>query len=97
MSYYCHQRKIPFVITSAISNALEDKALNRTSKTHIEGRAADISLQGWSSTDRELFTSFFNGKYNTDYGAISASSGKKNLIYHHDSGHGAHLHIQVRR
>lgn len=95
MASWCRDRKLPFVITSARTTVEEDKALSRTSKTHREGRAIDVSVRGWSSQDINDFSSYFNKLYR-DVAAITKARVPR-LVVWHNNGNGEHLHIQIRR
>jgi hypothetical protein len=98
MSGYCKKHKLPLVATSIIRSHSENQALGAVSKTHVEGRAVDLSVKGWETSDIEMFVKFWNGHhYNKDYGAISSLTKQPNLVVYHNSGHGDHLHIPVRR
>lgn len=98
MSGWCKQNKVPFVITSMIRSRAENVAAGAKSMTHVEGRAADISIRGWSETDIDLFKAFWtNHDFNKNYGAISSSSMKAKLIYVHGEHENRHIHVQVRR
>lgn len=96
MAQYCASYGYQFMITDLLSEELEDKKLKRVSKSHQEGRAADIRVRGWPLEFREKFEKHFEVKYK-NWAAISASSGLRNLIVIHDNGNGIHCHIQVSR
>jgi|OpeIllAssembly_1097287.scaffolds.fasta_scaffold137963_2 hypothetical protein len=86
-----------FVITDLLSEKLEDEKLKRVSKSHQEGRAADIRVRDWPKDFRKLFEEYFEKRY-SHIAAISKKSGKPNLIEIHDNGIGGiHCHIQVRK
>jgi hypothetical protein len=85
-----------FVITDLLSEKLEDEKLKRVSKSHQEGRAADIRVRDWPKDLRKLFEEYFEKRY-SHIAAISKKSGTSNLIEIHDNGNGIHCHIQVRK
>lgn len=91
-----HVKKLKFVITDLLSEELEDKKLSRVSKSHQEGRAADIRVRDWPLSIRKEFEDYFELKYKK-WAAISASTNKRNLIVIHDNGNGIHCHIQVSK
>lgn len=96
MALYCQRQDQPFVITDILSDADEDKKLKRVSKSHQEGRAADIRTRDWSQEFREKFIEHFSKLYER-YAAISKETGKPRLILYHDNGIGGiHCHAQVR-
>lgn len=96
MALYCQRQGQPFVITDLLSDAIEDKKLNRVSSSHLEGRAADIRTVNWSKEFREKFTNYFSKLYEKN-AAISKETGNPRLILYHNSGAGNHIHIQVRK
>jgi hypothetical protein len=63
------------LFTSIIREGIKGVSI---SKTHIEGRAFDISVKGW--TDKDIFDLVFwiNGIFNI--GAISQSNGMENEV-----------------
>lgn len=85
-----------FIITDLLSEKLEDEKLKRVSKSHQEGRAADIRVRDWPKDFRKLFEEYFEKRY-SHIAAISKKSGTPNLIEIHDNGNGIHCHIQVRK
>lgn len=94
MAHWCEIRNLPFVITSTVSTHDEDKKLKRRSKTHVSGRAFDMSLRDWSEKDINLFRTEYNKRY-SNIASISTYTGQPTLIVRHNSGHGDHLHIQI--
>lgn len=96
---------INFVLSFAFSRGLEVNitSLNRLnndgmsmSRTHQTGRAADISVKNWTKKDIVDLIILAEKKMN-HIGAISMSDKKVRPIVYHDSGHGWHLHLQVKR
>lgn len=96
MHSWCATENVPFLITCTVSTPEEDILLERTSKTHVEGRAADLSRQSWPQDKIDKFQLVFNEKYK-DVAAISAETGKPLLILQHNNGNGFHFHVQIRR
>jgi len=85
-----------FIITDLLSEEAEDKALKRVSRSHVDGRAADIRVIHWPQEFRNKFEQYFETKY-YKYAAISSSTGKPNLILIHDNKIGGlHCHVQIK-
>lgn len=95
MSLYCHVNCLPFKITSLIRSEEQELAVKARSRTHKEGRAADISLDNWTQEQAKGFEVYFSRKYE-DFAAISKTTQEPRLIYIHNNGHGKHAHVQVR-
>jgi hypothetical protein len=93
--HWARVRGLPASITETVTTAAEDKALNRVSDSHAEGRAFDMSTRGWDEESIAKFTEEFSKRY----GAIAAfgKSGNPALIVRHDSGRGDHFHIQIAK
>ena len=92
-SLHCHQNNLPLVITSIKSDAIKVK---RVSKSHLDGRALDISIKGWDKDDIDKFVAKMNIQYR-HLAAISASDFKPRAAVYHDAGAGDHIHLQTRR
>lgn len=88
-------QRLPTVITETFTTLDEDLALKRTSSTHREGRAFDMSTAGWPKASIDQFIEIFSKKY-SGLAALGAS-GQPVLILHHDSGFGDHFHVQIAR
>lgn len=84
------------IITDTVSTLKEDFAIGRKSQTHREGRAFDIRTQGWGKGLIKEFQETFNRLYGKN-GAISKVTNQPNLILHHDTGSGPHMHVQLNR
>jgi hypothetical protein len=95
MRSWCLRLDVPFLITETKTTLEEDKALSRVSSTHREGRAFDMSCKGWDGVKITEFISTF-GEWFRNEAAIS-KSGMPTLVVHHNSGHGTHFHVQVRK
>lgn len=89
---YCKEYNLPLTITSIKSDRESVKAI---SNTHSEGRAFDVSVKGWTSHHIHRFV-YLTNKYYSDIGAISFTDLKPRAAIYHDSGYGAHLHLQVK-
>lgn len=92
----CSEHGVTPVITSVIRTPEENAAVGAVSKTHIEGRAIDISIRGWDKDFIKQVETEINFLF-SNVGAISASTGKPRPIVVHDVGFGAHIHVQTRR
>lgn len=84
------------VVTESVTTLVEDARLGRKSITHREGRAGDIRTLGWSKELIAKFQNHFNLKYGK-LGALSPTTMEPSLIVYHDSGHGAHMHVQLNK
>lgn len=93
MCIWCEQKQLRFVISDAVSDLKEDTELNRTSKTHREGRAFDLSMRDWDRDTKLEFKRIFSAKYR--HLAALDAQGNENLIVMHDAGTGDHAHVQV--
>lgn len=87
--------KVTPIITETKTTAKIDKALGRVSVSHQEGRAFD--LRTWNLTDGDLRA--IHEFLTASFGHIGAWTrvGTRQLIVHHDSGHGDHFHVQIDR
>lgn len=90
-SAYCASYDLPFIITSI----LEEKDVKRVSTTHEDGRAFDISVQGWSADNIVNFVKFMNHNFKS-IAAISSQTGNRVAVLYHDSGYGVHVHCQTK-
>jgi hypothetical protein len=86
--------ELPFVITETVTTAQEDAKLGRTSASHRECRAFDLSSRDWKHDQIVEFVKHFNFKY-SDIAAISKFAPVATLVVYHDSGHGPHFHVQI--
>jgi uncharacterized protein YcbK (DUF882 family) len=97
MSEYFEEHGKPFLITSGIRNEAENRGVGAKSKTHCDGRAADVRVHGIDVFWIDDMVSHFLKKFG-HYGAISSKTGKPRLIvWKTDENHMDHLHIQVSR
>jgi hypothetical protein len=96
MASFFNANGYDFVITDVLSEVQEDKKLKRISSSHREGRAVDVRVHGISKDFLKVFEEKFEKIYHNE-AAVSLKTGQPNLILYHNSGHGDHLHIQVRR
>jgi hypothetical protein len=95
MACWVNDRGYAFIVTDLMSEDFEDSVLRRVSKSHQEGRAADIRVRDWPIGFRKEFEDYFERKYES-IAAISKHTGLPNLIITHDNGNGIHCHIQLR-
>lgn len=95
MHSYCLRRSLPFVVTSTVSTIEEDERIGRISATHREGRAVDISIQGWTTDEIDDFMLHFQKKY-WEF-AAKKPDGERVLIPPVNHGSAPHIHVQVSR
>ncbi len=94
MIEWCNKNSVPFVVTRALSENIEDVS---KSNTHPEGRAVDVSVKGWTADKIYEFEAYWNAHgFCKSYGAVSAKDGVARLVVYH-SGVGFHLHLQVKK
>jgi hypothetical protein len=96
MGYFCKARGHDFVVTATLSTLEEDQKLGRKSASHREGRAADVRTRDWPESFLKTFIEEFQGKFG-DYGAVSASDGKRRFIVNKSKQPQPHLHLQLGR
>lgn len=98
VAFFCSKRGLPLVFTSIIREGIKGVSI---SKTHIEGRAFDISVKGWTHKDIVDLVSWVNSIFNI--GAVSLSNGMENEVIYEpreywengDLKKEAHLHFQT--
>ena len=90
---WCEDRKIPYLITETVTTLDEDRNLKRTSRTHREGRAWDISVRGWLELAIEEFMREFSKRFE-HVAAVGGKTGKPELIVRH-VGSADHMHVQI--
>lgn len=95
MAKFCDDHGVKFILTDIMSDAAEDVKFSRVSKSHTEGRSFDFRIHGWSKEFLDKFEKHFETKY-SKVAAISAASGKTELIVYHNNGNGNHGHCQIR-
>lgn len=77
VAWYCYKRNLPLLFSSIIREGILGVSV---SKTHIEGRAFDISVKGWTEKDILDLVLWMNETFNI--GATSISDGKeREVIY----------------
>lgn len=96
MASFFNANGFDFIVTDVLSEVQTDKKLKRISSSHREGRAADVSVRNIPKDFLQIVEEKFERIYQNE-AAISLKTGQPNLILYHNSGHGDHLHIQVRR
>lgn len=90
IALYAKAFSLPVVVSS-----ITDDAPNRKSKTHEDGRALDISLNGWGELHIHRLEFIVNQRFARELG--TAPSGEPlRVIKVHDAGTGNHIHAQVR-
>ena len=92
---YCDKNKLPVKFTSIIRKGISGVSV---SKTHIEGRAFDCSVKGWSIDEIESCQEYFNSFYQ-NIGAVPFGQEKGMPCVYEDGvtkGTAPHLHFQVR-
>ena len=94
-AFVAQEMDLPFVVTDTVSDLHKDKKLGRTSASHREGRAADISLRGWTTDDIDNFKLKLEQKFGK-YGAISSRDNQRRLVVVH-TGTAPHIHLQIDR
>ena len=77
---------------SVTITSIRDKARNRISNSHAEGRAVDIRTRDWS-IDPKQFCDEFNETYERQFGSVNGQIIQKPCVYH-DNGGGWHFHLQ---
>jgi hypothetical protein len=92
---WARAKRLPVVISDAVTTLSEDQALKRTSSTHREGRAFDISTRGWDKESIDECVRVFGFKYRSI--AALGQDGSPRLVYFHNAGTGDHLHFQVAK
>ena len=90
---YCDDHKLPLRITSLINDR---KDVMAKSSTHEEGRAFDISIDGWDKGNIIDFVEYMNKNYK-NIAAISAQDLVPRAAIYHNTGSGYHIHLQTRR
>lgn len=84
---YCDAKKLPVTITSVIRTVEENNAVGAKSLTHVEGRAFDLSINGWETSHIEDFCVHFNLKYKKFAQPVA--------LFH--KGTAPHIHVQIFR
>lgn len=87
MVNYCTIKNLPFKVTCVIRTLEENIKMKAVSLTHVEGRAFDISIQGWDLFKIDEFCIHFNRKY--------MQYAKPVALFH--EGTAPHIHVQVFR
>ena len=87
---FATRNSLPVVITS-----IKEHVEERVSRSHEQGRAIDVSINGWSYFDIDTVCSYINNKYE-DIAAISYSDNVPRACVYHDVGMGRHIHLQVK-
>jgi len=85
--------KKPITLTETLSTPERDKALNRVSPAHSQGRAVDIRTSDMSKQKIVMLMQVFTEKYK-HLGYVS-QSGVRRLMYFHNNGNGPHIHLAI--
>jgi len=97
---YANQHGLPIVITCMIDDKPEvpgdQDATGRRTKTHLEGRAIDVSANGWDDLHQERVAFHLNSRYGRLYGTAPVGSNATKVVVCHDAGSGTHFHLQCR-
>lgn len=102
---YCNQNELPCVWTSFIRSPQENKRVKAKSITHVEGRAADLSLHGWSDQDIKNYEIAINNEFENigayTYGLDGLLTSTPIVIHNSHDNEGNpigidHAHLQVR-
>lgn len=88
---YAYEYDLPIKLTSVLGDAV-----GRTSKTHCEGRAIDISTMNWEKFHCTRVTAKLNTKFAKDFGT-SPVGGTPRVCVYGDSKHLDHFHLQIRQ
>lgn len=89
---YCHTHKLPCRITSLIND--RDK-VHAISRTHAEGRAFDLGIEGIPGFHVKRLAYHANLQFR-EIAAIGFDSGKPEAAVDKAHGTGPHIHFQVR-
>ena len=90
-SFFCWKNNLPCVVTSVF-----EEVFGRTSDTHKEGRAVDVSVKGFGPQDIRNCIDYLN-KNVGHLGAYSSSDNQQMVAVYHNVGFGNHIHLQVAR
>jgi len=90
-SLFAEKNGLPFTVTN-IKHKFEESISN----THPEGRAVDISVEGWTHEDSDKLVLFLEQNCE-ELGAVGGMSGIRRIVVRHDVGYGDHIHLQVER
>jgi hypothetical protein len=93
MKNYCDEQAMPFLVTEMLTSKEIDKEYKRVSSSHRTGRAFDISVRDWKPWDISRFLNHYNTKYKK-IAAVNGSNVARFAVLH-DSGFGAHIHVQI--
>jgi hypothetical protein len=99
VSCFCVENDCQLVFSSILSTLEDDQRIGRTSATHREGRAADMSLSpsfGWTEKKIAKLKEELDKTY-LHLGAITTSGAPLLCFIHRNAENvGRHAHIQVR-
>lgn len=86
---YAYEFQLPCLITS-----LREDAPGRKTNTHRDGRAADLSVRGWSIYHIHTLLHKFKNHFK-NRGAFNKSGENRPIVYHKTEKGAYHLHIQT--
>lgn len=89
---FCDQEQIPCRVTSLIRPEYDGISKSRT---HQEGRAADIAIINMKLRQRNKVKQFLTN-YDREHDVGAIVNGKSRLLHAQDHGTGPHYHLQVR-
>lgn len=84
-----------FIVTDLLEEVGERDRLARVSRSHQDGRAADVRVKHLPKEFIQRIIRKFSEKYES-WAALSANGGLPCLIVYHDNGNGIHFHIQIK-
>lgn len=85
--------KRPITLTETLSTPERDKALNRVSPAHSQGRAVDIRTTDMTRPKLVMLMQTFTEKYK--HLGYLTQKGERRLMYYHNSGSGPHIHLAI--
>jgi len=86
---YAYVRDLPVNIT-----CMQEYVASRVTRTHLEGRAVDISVKGWSLEEINEAVTVLSIRHRI-IAAFSERDGKPRAVIYHNV-EGWHFHLQVR-
>lgn len=90
-SRLCFFKKLPVILTNIINEKIPGISV---STTHEEGRAIDISVNGWTNEQIEAICLDMNSRF--DKWGTAPPEKKRQVAYFHN-GTAPHIHLQVNR
>lgn len=81
------------LFTETVTTKKEDDEVNRLHDQHRRCVAFDASVKNWTEKEIQEMIDFLNTKHINI--AYVTSSGKKQIAFCHDNGHGNHFHCSI--